>query len=78
MSRPAYASARRFACPAPPVPPVPPSFQPSESLKALVFFGDGDLSTLSGDEKATLVAAVAAVRSLPEVAVVSRQLGTRA
>jgi len=55
-----------------------PSFQPSESLKALVFFGDGDLSTLSGDEKATLVKAVAAVRSLPEVAVVSRQLGTRA
>jgi hypothetical protein len=52
-----------------------PSFQPSESLKALVFFGDGDLATLSGDEKATLVEAVAAVRSLPQIAVVSRRLG---
>jgi hypothetical protein len=52
-----------------------PGFQPSESLKALAFFGDGDLSTLSGEEKATLVEAVAAVRALPHVAIVSRQLG---
>jgi hypothetical protein len=52
-----------------------PSFQPSESLKALVFFGDGDLVTLSGDDKATLVEAVAAVRSLPQVAILSRHLG---
>ncbi len=51
------------------------SFQPSESLKALAFFGDGDLSTLSRAERATLVEAVAAVRSLPEVPVVSRRLG---
>ncbi len=50
------------------------SFQPSESLKALVFFEDGDLDSLSGDEKATLVEAVAAVRSLPEVAILSPQL----
>jgi hypothetical protein len=50
-------------------------FQPSESLKALTFFGDGDLGTLSRDEKATLVEAVAAVRSLPEVSIVSRRLG---
>lgn len=49
-------------------------FQPSESLKALVFFADGDLATLSSDERATLVEAVAAVRSLPEVAIRSRRL----
>jgi hypothetical protein len=32
------------------------------------------LATLSGDGKATLVEAVAAVRSLPEVAIRSRRL----
>lgn len=48
--------------------------QPSESLKALVYFSDGDLRTLSMDEKTTLVKAVSAVRELPEVAIVSRQL----
>lgn len=50
-------------------------FQPSESLKALAFFGDGDLRTLTGDEKATLVEAVRKVRELPAVAIVSRRLG---
>lgn len=44
-----------------------PNFQPSESLKALVYFKDGDLQTLSAAEKAALVAAVAAVRELPAV-----------
>jgi hypothetical protein len=53
-----------------------PGFQPSESLKALVFFGDGDLATLSGSEKATLVNAVRGVRELPTVTIVSRKLGT--
>jgi hypothetical protein len=52
------------------------SFQPSESLKALVFFGDGDLGTLSVDEKATLIQAVRGVGALPHVPVVSRQLGS--
>jgi hypothetical protein len=33
------------------------------------------LATLSGEEKATLVEAVSAVRSLPEVAILSRRLG---
>jgi hypothetical protein len=51
-----------------------PNFQPSESLKALVYFNDGDLHTLSMDEKNTLVKAVSAVRELPEVAVLSKQL----
>lgn len=50
------------------------AFQPSESLKAMVYFGDGDLRTLTGDEKNTLVKAVSAVRELPEVAILSRQL----
>ncbi len=53
-----------------------PDFQPSESLKALVFFGDGDLSTLSREEKATLVDAVKTVRELPRVPIVSRQLAS--
>ena len=51
-----------------------PNFQPSESLKALVYFADGDLGTLSNEEKRILVKAVSAVRDLPTVAIVSRQL----
>lgn len=51
-----------------------PNFQPSESLKALVYFADGDLQTLSRDEKDTLVKAVSAVRDLPEVVILSQQL----
>lgn len=44
-----------------------PNFQASESLKALVYFNDGDLKTLTAEEKETLVGAVKAVRNLPEV-----------
>jgi hypothetical protein len=51
-----------------------PNFQPSESLKALVYFADGDLQTLSRDEKDTLVKAVSAVRELPEVVILSQHL----
>lgn len=51
-----------------------PNFQPSESLKALVYFNDGDLKTLSADEKKTLVDAVKAVRDLPDVALRSISL----
>lgn len=43
------------------------NFQPSESLKALAYFGDGDLHTLTEHETSTLVAAAAAVRDLPDV-----------
>jgi hypothetical protein len=50
------------------------NFQPSESLKALVYFNDGDLKTLTADEKKTLVEAVKAVRALPEVALRSKSL----
>jgi hypothetical protein len=51
-----------------------PNFQPSESLKALVYFNDGDLKTLTPAEKSTLVDAVKAVRDLPDVALRSTSL----
>lgn len=51
-----------------------PNFQPSESLKALVYFNDGDLKTLTDDEKKTLVDAVKVVRDLPNVALRSKFL----
>jgi len=51
-----------------------PNFQPSESLKALVYFADGDLSRLTREEKSLLVHAVSAVRELPTSAIVSRKL----
>ena len=51
-----------------------PNFQPSESLKALVYFDDGDLKTLTTAEKNTLVQAVKAVRDIPEVKVISKVL----
>lgn len=44
-----------------------PNFQPSESLKAMVYFEDGDLHTLTQVEKTTLVKAVSLVRDLPVV-----------
>lgn len=50
------------------------NFQPSESLKAMVYFEDGDLRTLTTDEKNTLVKAVGAVRELPPVEIMSKQL----
>ncbi len=51
-----------------------PNFQPSESLKALVYFNDGDLNTLTAAEKNTLVNAVKAVRDLPDVTLRSKCL----
>lgn len=50
-------------------------FQPSESLKALAYFGDGDLKSLTPAEKNTLVQTVTSVRNLPDVRILSRQLG---
>lgn len=52
------------------------NFQPSESLKALVYFNDGDLQTLSAAEKKTLVNAVKAVRDLPQVSLRSTSLSS--
>jgi hypothetical protein len=51
-----------------------PNFQPSESLKALAYFDDGDLKTLTPGERISLVQAVKAVRDLPEVAMRSKKL----
>lgn len=50
------------------------NFQPSESLKALVYFNDGDLQLLTHDEKKTLIDAVKVVRDLPEVTLSSKSL----
>jgi Nucleotidyl transferase AbiEii toxin, Type IV TA system len=50
------------------------SFQPSESLKALVYFNDGDLHTLTAAEKKTLVDSVKATGDLPAVALRSTSL----
>lgn len=50
------------------------TFQPSESLKAMVYFEGGDLHTLTQDEKETLISAASAVRDLPHVEIVSREL----
>lgn len=50
------------------------NFQPSESLKAMVYFEGGDLHTLASTEKSTLVKAVSDVRVLPEVDILSHRL----
>lgn len=50
------------------------AFQPSESLKALVYFDDGDLRSLSQAEKDLLVASASAVRELPKVRILSDRL----
>ncbi len=50
------------------------TFQPSECLKAMTYFADGDLATLANFEKAGLIDSVRAVRELPSVAIRSLQL----
>ena len=44
------------------------NFQPGESLKALVYFNDGDLNTLAAAQKQVLIDSVKAIRALPDVA----------
>jgi Nucleotidyl transferase AbiEii toxin, Type IV TA system len=51
-----------------------PNFQPSESLKALAYFDDGDLAALAAADKDTLVKAAKAVRDLPDVVLASKRL----
>ena len=51
-----------------------PNFQPSENLKALVYFADGDLQTLTDHERSALVKAASTVRGLPSVEILSKQL----
>ncbi len=50
------------------------TFQPSESLKALVYFEGGDLDTLSNDERAVLVMAVKKVIKIPHCMIRSKLL----
>jgi hypothetical protein len=51
-----------------------PTFQPSECLKALVYFDGGDLDTLTSSTKDFLIEAASSVQDLPQVAVVDRSL----
>ncbi|MGP8253828.1 MAG: nucleotidyl transferase AbiEii/AbiGii toxin family protein [Terracidiphilus sp.] len=51
-----------------------PAFQPSECLKALVYFEGGDLNSLSGTTRNQLIYAASAVGDLPQVPVVNKQL----
>jgi len=51
------------------------AFQPSESLKAMVYFEGGDLDILSAEDKETLVYAASKVRDLPNVQIAARSLG---
>jgi hypothetical protein len=51
-----------------------PNFQPSESLKALVYFEDGDLAGLTKSENDTLIAAIKKIRDLPAAKIMSLQL----
>ena len=50
------------------------SFQPSESLKALVYFNGSDLHTLRHEEKYTLVNAVKSVGDLPTLHMYAQEL----
>ena len=50
------------------------SFQPSESLKALIWFEDGDLDQLSTSDREVLTQAVRGVNTLPEVEISSTRL----
>jgi hypothetical protein len=51
-----------------------PAFQPSESLKAMVYFEGGDLHTLTRETREILVDAVTNVRDLPDVKILSHSL----
>ncbi len=51
-----------------------PAFQPSECLKALVYFEGGDLNSLRETTRHLLIHAASAVGDLPSVPVVDKQL----
>lgn len=50
------------------------NFQPSESLKAMVYFEDGDLRSLTKDEKSIIIQAVSEIRDLPHAVILHRRL----
>lgn len=49
-------------------------FQPSESLKAMTYFMDGDLETLTREEKQTLIHQAGAVNELSNIKLLSKKL----
>ncbi len=51
-----------------------PTFQPGESLKALVYFEGGDLQVLTECERACLIQAASQVRGLPAANIISHHL----
>jgi len=51
-----------------------PNFQPSESLKALTYFEDGDLMKLTPSQKELLIQSSSAVSDLPVVHIQSHEL----
>lgn len=50
------------------------TFQPSESLKALTYFADGDLYHLSEEDRIILAHAAGSVRDLPRISLTSSRL----
>jgi hypothetical protein len=50
------------------------TFQPAESLKAMVYFRDGNLASLPPRDRATLIEAASAVGELPAVTLRSKRL----
>jgi Nucleotidyl transferase AbiEii toxin, Type IV TA system len=52
-------------------------FQPSECLKALVFFEGGDLTTLSVETKDTLITSVKSIGDLPPAKIIDNRLSGR-
>lgn len=51
------------------------SFPPSEALKALTYFGDGNLKGLAGEVKEGLIKASASIRNIPLVPLASANIG---
>ncbi|PZR58481.1 MAG: hypothetical protein DLM50_03080 [Candidatus Meridianibacter frigidus] len=49
-------------------------FQPAESLKAMTFFGDGDLGTLSDKERRRLIEAAMTIKSIGHMDTISQRL----
>ncbi|MBA3833157.1 MAG: nucleotidyl transferase AbiEii/AbiGii toxin family protein [Chthoniobacterales bacterium] len=52
-----------------------PNFNPALPLKALTYFGDGDLSSLSAQTREYLIAAVKETRDFPKVGLHARFIG---
>ena len=50
------------------------NFQPSESLKAMVYFKGGDLDTLTKEKKEILINAVTRVTDLPQLTITQHTL----